>query len=134
MQDLIIKKSTEKVSTTPAISFLVEQGECIMDGKSYMQDAFDFYEPLIEWIENYFTEYDQKTLKFIIKLTYYNTSSSKMLFDLLMTLQKHKDSGQDLTIEWHYDSLDDDLEEDIQDLIDSAEVDIELVEIDEDDE
>ena len=97
MQNLILKNSTEE-DRSPAISFLVESGECVLEGRSQMQNPFEFYEPLIEWVENYFTKFDKKTLKFILKLNYYNTGSSKMLIDLLEILQKNKDSGQNLLL------------------------------------
>ena len=132
MQDLIIKKSKDKTTTMPAVAFLAEAGTCCLEGKSYMQDAFEFYEPIIEWIDNYFKNYKEKPLKFILKLTYYNTASSKMLYDVIILLQKYIQEGRNIKIEWHFDPMDEDFEEDIQDFIDATDTEIELIEIDED--
>ena len=69
MQNLIIKKSKEKLDKYPSVNFFAEKGECIIKGSSFMDDSVDFYEPLLDWIHQYFKEYEQKPLKFTLKLT-----------------------------------------------------------------
>ena len=94
-----------------------------------MRNPIEFYEHLYDWLENYFN-YETK-LKFIFKLTYFNTSSLKMILDLLNILKEYKNNRESITIEWYYDTLDENLEEDIQELIEIVEIDIKLIDIDE---
>ena len=128
MQDLIIEKSTGTIDDSPKVYFFAEKGECILEGRSYMRNPIEFYEHLYDWLENYFN-YETK-LKFIFKLTYFNTSSLKMILDLLNILKEYKNNGEDITIEWHYDSLDENLDEDIHELIEIVEIDIKLIDTD----
>ena len=128
MQDLIIEKSTGTIDDSPKVYFLSEKGECILEGHSYMRNPVEFYEHLYDWLQDYFN-YNTK-LKFIFKLTYFNTSSNKMILDLLNILKEYKNNGEEITIKWHYDSLDENLEEDIHELIEIVEIDIKLIDTD----
>ena len=130
MQDLIIEKSTDTIEESPKVYFLSEKGECILEGHSYMRNPVEFYEHLFDWFEDYFKNYHTKPLKFILKLTYFNTSSHKMILDFLNMLKEYKNNGEDITIEWHYDSLDENLDEDIHELIEIVEIDIKLIDTD----
>ncbi len=117
MHDLIIENIDNKY-TFPEIRFLANEGKCIIEGISFVEYVFEFYEPLIEWIKNYFNEHHKKNLKFILKLKYYNISSLKILAEILNMLNDYKNNGHNITIEWHYNSYNLDLIENIKDLID----------------
>ncbi len=57
----------------------------------------------------------RKPIAFIIKLTYYNTSTSRSLLEMLNILKEYENNGGEVIINWHYDETDVDMKEDIED-------------------
>lgn len=95
MENLII----EETKYTPAINLNIN-GELSMKGKSYPENTFEFYAPVVDWIENYFSQGNKK-LVFDIEITYFNSSSSKLFFDLFDLLDEN--NSDELVINWIYD-------------------------------
>jgi len=126
MESLFLETTEENSFTTPEVNFDCQTGVCVMSGEAFMNNSYEFFRPLIKWLEE-FTTRISKQLRFIFKLTYYNTSSSKSLFEMLEVMKTFEDKGGDLIIEWHYDKNDTEMMEDITDLALSSEVNITLV-------
>ncbi len=53
----------------PKVDFNAETGVCTLSGESFLEDTIEFYDPLIQWLEEYTSEV-KKPLTFEIKLTY----------------------------------------------------------------
>ncbi|HIC10310.1 MAG TPA: DUF1987 domain-containing protein [Campylobacterales bacterium] len=104
---LMIKKETK---FTPYIELDPERGVVEIRGKSYPENSFEFYKPIMEWIENYFQS-PQKLTKLNIELVYFNSSSSKFLFDLFEFLENRTGSESEIVINWIYDKENDMIEE-----------------------
>jgi hypothetical protein len=56
------------------------------------------------------------SLTFDFKLSYFNTSSSKCLVDILDLLKNYQNSGAEVTVNWYYDDSEEELEE-VEDFI-----------------
>jgi len=98
MNDLNI----ESTKYTPQIVTNLQNGTIDIIGKSYPENTFEFYRPLMDWIEEYFKSPNSKTTV-NMEIIYFNSSSSKLLFDLFDLLEEHRDlSG--IIINWIYDS------------------------------
>ncbi len=65
---------------TPKIS-LHTDGIMSMTGKSYPENTFEFYAPVIEWLEEYFESDPAQQTVFNLELTYFNSGSSKLFFN-----------------------------------------------------
>jgi SiaC family regulatory phosphoprotein len=76
-------------------------GLCELIGDSCMEDTPEFYEELFQWIDSYFEE-GNSTMEFSFRLTYFNTSSSKAILELLDMLKKYQDKGKNIVINWFY--------------------------------
>ena len=50
-----------------------------------------------------------------IKLTYFNTNSSRLLLDMLDILKKSLDAGGSVTVNWYYELNDPDIKEEVED-------------------
>ncbi len=98
----------------PSVDFNTETGTCTLEGESFLEDTIEFYDPLVQWLEEYTTEV-KNPLTFEIKLTYFNTSTSRSILDLLNVLKDYEEDGGEIIINWHYDEDDIDMEEDIED-------------------
>ena len=105
MEDLNIKGGIGTYFT-PNVAFNASTGICSIAGESYLEDSFEFYDNLIKWFDQYFAE--NNTLSLSIKLTYFNTSSSRALLDMFRSLKEQKDKGKDVTVNWYYPDPDDD--------------------------
>jgi len=96
MQTLQIKVT----KYTPYIH-LDPNGTFEISGKSYPENTFEFYQPVMEWLEKYFQD-PQPTTTLNMEIIYFNSSSSKLFFDLFDLLEENKDKT-DITINWIYD-------------------------------
>lgn len=77
-------------------------------GRSLPDDARSFFQPILIWIEEYLANpYENTVVRF--DLEYFNTSSSKMLLQIINKLQLLEESGKQLTIEWCYMEDDEDI-------------------------
>jgi hypothetical protein len=94
-------------SNTPSIVFDTENGVLTISGKSISEDAFEFYQPLLDKIEEYKNKPQLKTTVHL-KLVYFNTSSSKFILDLLRQFESLKTISE-VAIHWYYERTDDDM-------------------------
>ena len=94
---------------TPAISFNASTGRLFINGKSIPENVFDFYTPILSWIDEYSaTPTSQTVLE--LKLEYFNTSSSKRIFDIMKRMEKLAMSDlSKVTIVWYYEEDDEDI-------------------------
>ena len=117
MENLIREQISEGFFKYPDLNFDVQTGICEIKGESFMEDSKKFYNEMKDWFIGFHEENKNKPIILNIKLEYFNTSSSKMLYELLKILQDINEAGQDVMVNWYYDDNDTDLEEDIIDLV-----------------
>lgn len=89
----------EETKYTPAIS-MNPNGDISIIGKSYPENTFEFYEPVMKWIEKYFAGGFNR-LEVNMEITYFNSSSSKLFFDFFDLLEENNNSN--IVINWIYD-------------------------------
>jgi hypothetical protein len=96
----------EGTSDTPKI--ILDKGNKIFEisGRSLPEDSVEFYKPVLAWIGNYAKEPLAAT-SFTFRLEYFNTSSSKLILDVLSALEEIPG----MQIEWCYQEDDEDMEE-----------------------
>jgi len=93
---------------TPEINFNKDQATFILKGKSFPEESRSFYQPAIDWMMQYADEPNPKT-DFIMQMHYYNSSSSAILLEIFKILERIHLKGNEVTIHWHYDLMDDDM-------------------------
>ncbi|MCU0448060.1 MAG: DUF1987 domain-containing protein [Microscillaceae bacterium] len=111
---------------TPRVSFNAQTGICEIAGESYLEDAYAFYKPLKEWLEEYIQTISQ-SVTLNLSLTYLNTASSKSILAILKTLKNYQKTGGAVSVSWKYRQTDIDMLEDIEDLIFESDLPIELI-------
>jgi hypothetical protein len=104
-----------KILYTPGVFFNAETGVCKISGESYPEDAAQFYAPLKEWLIQYTTVL-KKPIVFNIELSYMDSSSSKSILGLLLTLKEYENNQGDVTVNWYYRETDVDMIEDAEDI------------------
>jgi hypothetical protein len=92
-----------------------------------MENTFDFYKPMMEWVEEYFGCCAKDETVVNMEIIYFNSSSSKLFFDFFDLLDENKDDHK-IVINWIYDEDNESAEEAGEDFIeDFDELDIKLV-------
>ena len=105
---------------TPEINLDADKGLIEIKGKSYPENTFEFYAPVIKWIEEYLKCCVKDKITVNMEIIYFNSSSSKLFFDLFDLLDEVKDR-YDITINWIYDEENESAEEAGEDFIEDFE-------------
>ncbi len=95
--------------TTLGICFDHELHILAFYGVSYPTNPITFFQPLIDWVEEYLLFFgdSQVTLKF--ELNYFNTSTSVYLFKILELFDKQHEKFNNVRILWHNINEDEDV-------------------------
>jgi len=100
----------EPTHDKPGIILDKENNKFEFIGNSLPENANAFYEPILQWFDEYAKDPNIKTIV-ELKLDYLNTASSKAFFSIFMKIEKIKENGHDVLIKWYYDEDDEDMEE-----------------------
>lgn len=107
MDELIIK-STDK---TPLIHFNPLTGVMKIHGYCLPENSFEFYTPVLKWLDKYLETPHRKT-DFDIRLVVLNTSSSKMFIDIFRKINKMvEQKNSEVSVVWYYETEDEDMHE-----------------------
>ena len=104
--DRLFFKGTEE---TPHIILDKDKNKFEIKGKSFMEDVQAYYEPIINWLEEYKKNPNPETVMYF-EVEYINTASSKMFLDVLKELEDIHLDGNKVSIVWSYFEDDEDME------------------------
>ena len=111
---------------TPSIKLDAETGEMEFSGKSIPENSADLYEPVMKWIDNYIKTPAEDTI-FVVKLEYFNTSSSKYLLEIFRRFEEMFKTGKKVAVQWYYEWEDEDMQESGDDFRDILKIPVELI-------
>lgn len=120
----------EPTKVTPLVHFDPSEGLLELKGRSSPENSIQFYAKIIEGLDEYVTN-DGDAFTATFAFEYFNTSSSKCLFDVFKRLSKIEAAGKDITINWYYEEDDDDMMEAGEDYSDLLGLDFNFMEIEE---
>lgn len=106
MKPLII----EATADTPMVHFDKYAGRFEIKGVSLPANIFEFYHPLIDWIDAYCKNPNKET-HLELQFDYLNSSSTKMILNLISSFEAITRKGGEATVIWHYDSGDVEMKE-----------------------
>lgn len=107
----------EATEISPKVSFDPATRVFEIYGESRPENVREFYEPILNWLEEFGKElFNQpqagaNPLTFNFKLEYFNSSSSKFILDILRKIIEYHSKGVNVVINWHYDEGDEDMQE-----------------------
>ena len=120
----------EPTRVTPLVNFDPDQGVLEIKGRSSPENSILFYQKIIDSLDEFAESGgDEFTANFSFE--YFNTSSSKCLFDLFKKLSKIRDDGKEIKINWYYEEDDEDMMEAGEDYADLLDLDFNFLEIEE---
>jgi hypothetical protein len=118
MDNLIIEGSKK----TPYINFDKDSGIFHIKGRSVPENSYEFYNPLLVWMDEY-AKQPNSSIILKIELDYFNTSSSKFLFEIFKKLKTIVvNNNSEIKVEWYYDDGDEEMENSGQDFMDILDI------------
>ncbi len=102
-----------------------------ISGRACPEDPVEFYQPVFDWLNEYMKDPDEKTV-FEFKMSYYNTSSSKIIMMIMQRLEELADEGNDVLIKWYFLEDDEDMEEAGEDYSEMVDIEFEMISYKED--
>lgn len=123
-------------AVSPTVDFNIETRVLEISGYSRPENVRDFYFPLIQWLDDLNTAWsknrsmnlDSEPYSFKFKFVYFNSSSAKFIYDIIILLNGFQKEGFPIKIYWYYDAEDDELREAGEELSDMANVPFSYVE------
>jgi len=101
------KLEREKTNTSPYILIDEEKGYMRFEGESYLEDIFGFFQEINDWLEKYLAS-DFSGFTFDCAMEYFNSSTTKVLYNILRLLDAHA-SGKKVIVNWIVADEDDDM-------------------------
>jgi hypothetical protein len=113
--------------TTPEVILNSKDKVLIMKGRSSPENAVAFYDKILRVLDEYFKSAEFMEVHFMFE--YFNTSSSKNIFDLLKKLKQHREAGKEVIINWVFEEYDEDMQETGEDYADLLDIDMNMIEL-----
>jgi SiaC family regulatory phosphoprotein len=96
----------DRTIKSPLIKGDCRTGEILIHGRSYPENAVEFYGPFLAWFEELKSQ-NLEAIRLRFDLEYFNTSSAGILFDFIEKVASFRENT-DVKITWCYEE--DDLE------------------------
>jgi hypothetical protein len=89
--------------STPEVLYDPERKVLCFLGQSYPENAFKFYEPIFEWVDESLELLGGEPFTIELRLPYINTSSTKCFMMMLEKFDEAHAEGKNITLNWYYD-------------------------------
>jgi hypothetical protein len=96
-------------------------------GESYPENTFEFYRPILAWLDAVLDAEDTGTLVPDIRLSYLNTGSIKSMMDMLDRLDEAHGEGRAVSVVWRCDSENERIVELAEELLEDVSLPYEIV-------
>ena len=107
MSDFILAPSPK----TPAVKFSSATGVLEMSGRSILEISNEFFEPIIEWVDDYEKNPPSETTV-LARFEYFNTNASKSILNFFRRLELMHNKGiSRVKIKWFCEQDDEAMEE-----------------------
>lgn len=94
----------EKTRGTPQIDFDPSTNTLRVEGQSYPENAFKFYEPILLWIRDFLAAANSEIfIEIDFHMPYINSSSTKCIMMMLDEFEDYYSKGNPISIKWYYD-------------------------------
>jgi len=93
--------------SSPEVDFQFDARCLSLRGESYPENAAAFYGDIIARLREFLATQRGSALEVNIALAYFNSSSTKMLFNLIEALSNAAEDGNEVRLNWFHDEEDD---------------------------
>ena len=89
----------QKTTSTPYILVDEAKGYMKMEGKSFPEKAAEFFNEVNTWLDGHL-EIDFDNLVFDFAMEYYNSSTLKIIMDMMLKMDRYSVGDNKITINW----------------------------------
>lgn len=93
--------------SSPEVNFDFAQHQLSIRGESYPENAAAFYGDIIKRLREYLASCNKASINVDISLAYFNSSSTKMLFNIFEAFNSAVDAGNEVVLNWYHYEEDD---------------------------
>lgn len=93
--------------SSPEVDFKFDARTLSLRGESYPENAAAFYGDILAQLKDFLATQSAARLQVDIALAYFNSSSTKMLFNLIEALNNAAEAGNRIVLNWYHDEDDD---------------------------
>ena len=93
--------------SSPEVDFRFDTHTLSLRGESYPENAAAFYGQVIKRLKEYLGTLQDSKVEVNIALAYFNSSSTKMLFNVIAALDGAAEAGNHIALHWYHDEEDD---------------------------
>ncbi|RYH32541.1 MAG: DUF1987 domain-containing protein [Alcaligenaceae bacterium] len=93
--------------SSPEVDFKFDCHSLSLRGESYPENAASFYGEVLRRLREYLSRHDGTRIEVHIALAYFNSSSTKMLFNVIESLNTAAKAGTAVALSWYHDEEDD---------------------------
>ena len=126
----------EPTALSPEINLSTDKNIFSIRGTSAPEDVRSLYFPVIEWLKTFVDSAVSGGQKAIspdnpvtlqVDLNYFNSSSTKFMYDIFMEIKRLSENGTPVKVEWFYDVEDSDQKEAGEDIAYLADMEFEYI-------
>jgi len=89
----------EKTTSTPYILIDEEKSYMRFDGRSFHENVVEFFKDANDWLDTYLVK-DFGTFTFDFEMNYFNSSTSKLLHNMLTKMDKCASDEKKVIVNW----------------------------------
>ncbi|WP_076592126.1 DUF1987 domain-containing protein [Herminiimonas arsenitoxidans] len=94
-------------SSSPEVDFRFDEHRLLLKGEAYPENAAVFWGAIIASLHIYLAQVSaSQQITVQVALSYFNSSSTKMLFSLFSALNDKAQSGNAIILDWYHDEED----------------------------
>ncbi len=110
MRKLLIEQTTN----SPKVILDPDKQVYMISGESRPHDVREFYNEILSWLQEFSsflfsTDYNKEPVIFTFDFEYFNSSSAKLILDIIKILAGLRLRGIDLTVKWYHEKEDGDM-------------------------
>jgi hypothetical protein len=89
----------EKTTSTPYVLVDEEKKYMRLEGRSFHENIVGFFEEISNWLDGFLAS-DFGEFTFDCELNYLNSSTVKLLYNMIMKMDKNTTGGKKITVNW----------------------------------
>ena len=90
----------ERTRTTPYVLIDEENRYMKFEGECFLEDILVFFKEINEWLSVYLVSEDFTELTFDCAMEYFNSSTTKLLYNLFGMMDSHAVNGKRVIVNW----------------------------------
>ena len=89
----------QKTTSTPYVLIDEANGYMRLEGRSFHENIIAFYREVNEWLDGFLAS-DFEALTCDFEMNYFNSSTSKLLHNMLLKLDRRASAGKGIVVNW----------------------------------